>query len=185
MRAAAALPPLPSLLPGQCVVLVTQRLFQFFPTTKARWIHGLHIRVVWPLDIPGLDIVNLIGIDEATVYMTEVSFQGDAAAVQTRAVDAWLSGQAYFESATFTRNILMIMLSASSTRAYISLDHLPAHLDGHTHFFGVFGMHVLSPLRARSSTFEQGGGFVCALLDTAALVVEWSAWNANLPFAAH
>jgi hypothetical protein len=101
LAAAAATPPLADLKPGQCVLLTDDRLFQFQKKGTPTWMDLLVIRLVWQ-PLKNRDFINLMGVDTATVWLTNMTFQGDLTKpARARGIDPWEAGSIYIAGALF------------------------------------------------------------------------------------
>jgi hypothetical protein len=97
IAAAATQPPLVATLPGQCVVLSKDRLFQWVNTGSPTWVDNIYARLVWPEDAPKIPFINLMGADTNDVWFTNVTFQGDRSPkAKSRALDPWQKANVYF-----------------------------------------------------------------------------------------
>jgi hypothetical protein len=100
MAAAAEQVPLVATLPGQCVLLSKDRIFQFGDDPRSPiWVDNIYVRLLWPPSTIAGSFVNLMGVDKDVVYLTNVTFQGDSSMVMSRALDPWLKANVYFGGA--------------------------------------------------------------------------------------
>lgn len=93
--AAAADPPLAKRKAGQCVLLTDDRIIQWKDKTTPTWVSNLLLRFIW--DTPGEAFRNMLGVDTAVVWFTDITFQGDTTPdAKLRGVDPWSQASIYF-----------------------------------------------------------------------------------------
>jgi hypothetical protein len=100
IAAAATQPPLVATIPGQCVLLIENRLFQWVNTGSPTWVDNIYARLIWPQNATIGFHVNLMGADTNDVWFTNVTFQGARSpGAQSRALDPWQQANLYFGGA--------------------------------------------------------------------------------------